>query len=79
MYELENENDEIEIDLKELFFVLKQKILVILLTTVVFAGIIGGITKFLITPKYSSTAQLYVVSKSGLSQLSDLTMGNQLT
>ena len=37
MYELENENDEIEIDLKELFFVLKQKILVILLTTVVFA------------------------------------------
>lgn len=50
MYELENENDEIEIDLKELFFVLKQKILVILLTTVVFAGIIGGITKFLITP-----------------------------
>lgn len=77
MYELEN--DEIEIDLKELFLILKQKILVILLTAVLFAGVIGGITKFAITPVYSSTAQLYVMSKSGLSQLSDLTIGNQLT
>lgn len=33
----------------------------------------------MITPMYSSTAQLYVVSKEGLSQLSDLTMGTQLT
>lgn len=33
----------------------------------------------MITPMYSSTAQLYVVSKDGLSQLSDLTMGTQLT
>ena len=77
MYELEN--DEIEIDLKELFGVLKSKILVILLTTVLFIGLFGGVTKFLLTPMYSSTAQLYVVSKDGLSQLSDLTMGTQLT
>lgn len=77
MYELENE--EIEIDLKELFWVLKSKILGILLTTILFIGIFGGVTKFMITPMYSSTAQLYVVSKEGLSQLSDLTMGTQLT
>lgn len=77
MYELENE--EIEIDLKELFGVLKSKILGILLTTILFIGIFGGVTKFMITPMYSSTAQLYVVSKDGLSQLSDLTMGTQLT
>ncbi len=77
MYELENE--EIEIDLKELFGVLKSKILGILLTTVLFIGIFGGVTKFMITPMYSSTAQLYVVSKDGISQLTDLTMGTQLT
>lgn len=53
MYELEN--DEIEIDLGELFRILKSKILIILLTVVVFAGAAGVITKFAITPVYSSS------------------------
>ena len=74
MYELEND-DEIEIDLRELFLALKKKIVWILLTAIVFAGASGLITKFAMTPIYSSTAQLYVVSKGGLSQLTDLTMG----
>ena len=78
MYELEND-DEIEIDLRELFLALKKKIVWILLTAIVFAGASGLITKFAMTPIYSSTAQLYVVSKGGLSQLTDLTMGTQLT
>ena len=39
----------------------------------------GLITKFAMTPIYSSTAQLYVVVRGGLSQLTDLTMGTQLT
>lgn len=79
MYEFENDNDEIEIDLRELFLALKKKIVLILLTAAVFAGAAGLITKFAITPMYSSSAQLYVISKSGLSQLTDLTMGTQLT
>ena len=44
-----------------------------------FAGAAGLITKFAMTPVYSSSAQLYVMSKSGISQLTDLTMGTQLT
>lgn len=68
MYELEND-DEIEIDLRELFLALKKKIVWILLTTIVFAGAAGLITKFAMTPVYSSSAQLYVMSKSGISQL----------
>ena len=78
MYELEND-DEIEIDLRELFLALKKKIVWILLTTIVYAGAAGLITKFAMTPVYSSSAQLYVMSKSGISQLTDLTMGTQLT
>ena len=77
MHELEN--DEIEIDLKELFEVLKSKILVILATTVIFIAVSAGVTKFMITPMYSSTAQLYVISSTDLSQLTNLTMGTQLT
>ena len=45
MYELEND-DEIEIDLRELFLALKKKIVWILLTAIVFAGASGLITKF---------------------------------
>lgn len=78
MYEFEND-DEIEIDLRELFLALKKKIAWILLTAVVFAGAAGLITKFAMTPVYSSSAQLYVMSKGGISQLTDLTMGTQLT
>ena len=75
MYELEND-DEIEIDLRELFLALKKKIVWILLTAIVFAGASGLITKFAMTPIYSSTAQLYVVSKGGtFHRLTDLTMG----
>lgn len=54
MYELEND-DEIEIDLRELFLALK-KIAWILVTAVIFAGAAGLITKFAMTPIYSSTA-----------------------
>ena len=78
MYEFEND-DEIEIDLRELFLALKKKIVWILLTAIVFAGAAGLITKFAMTPVYSSSAQLYVMSKGGISQLTDLTMGTQLT
>ena len=54
MYELEND-DEIEIDLRELFLALKKKIVWILLTAIVFAGASGLITKFAMTPIYSSS------------------------
>lgn len=79
MQEFENNNDEIEIDLVELFFALKRKVVAIVVSTLVFAVLAGGITKFAITPMYSSSAQLYVLSKQGISQLTDLTMGTQLT
>lgn len=61
MYELEND-DEIEIDLRELFLALKKKIVWILLTTIVFAGAAGLITKFAMTPVlfFQCTALCYV-------------------
>ena len=77
MHELEN--DESEIDLREVDEVLKSRSLVILATTVIFIAVSAGVTRFMITPMYSSTAQLYVISSTDLSQLTNLTMGTQLT
>ena len=58
---MDNKNEEIEIDLKELFFVLRGKIVIIILTMLVF-GVGGGLAShYLVTPMYSSTSGVYVL------------------
>ena len=72
--------EEIEIDLKELFLILKKKILIILLVAVIFAGIAGVVTEFIITPIYSSTSTLYVLPQiTSDTSLADIQVGNSLT
>lgn len=74
------ENDEIEIDLLELFFELKKKFLLILLAFVVGGAAFGLYSKLILVPQYSSTATMYVLSKeTTLASLADLQIGSQLT
>lgn len=74
------EDDEIQIDLLELFDIFRRKWWMILLAAVI-GGTIGGVgSKVLLTPKYESTATLYVLSKeTTLTSLADLQIGSQLT
>lgn len=74
----EYEDKEKEIDLKELFFTYKSKLHVIIICTIAFAVMTGGITKWFISPVYSSTAQLLVVAKDTEEQMMDLSLGTQL-
>ena len=74
------ENDEIEIDLLELFRALKKRIWVIFVVTLLCGGLAGAFSKFVITPKYTSTAMVYILSKeTTLTSLADLQIGSQLT
>lgn len=74
------ENNEIEIDLLELFYLLRSKILLLILAAVVFGTIAFSYTEFVIIPQYSSTSQLYILSKStSLTSLADIQIGTQLT
>ena len=78
-----NENyrdDEIEIDLGALFFEVLGHWKMIVVSAVL-AGMIGlVISLFLITPKYESTSELYVLSKStSITSLADIQMGTNLT
>lgn len=72
--------EEIEIDLREIFFALKKKILVILASGL-FAGCLACFfTAFLMTPVYTSKSSILVLTKeTTLSSLADLQMGSQLT
>ena len=73
--------DEVEIDLADLYYLLRQNLVWILLALVLGGVLAGGFTYLFITPKYQATAKLYIVSASNDSvvNLSDLQIGSSLT
>lgn len=75
-----NTNEDIEIDLLEVFNLLRSKLWIIIISGVVLASVGGLVSNFLITPMYSSKTQLYILSKStSLTSLADIQIGTQLT
>lgn len=75
-----NFDDEVEIDLRELFLELVSHWFIIFLVTFFCAGIAYGVSRYVMVPKYESTAQLYVLSKStSITSLADIQMGTSLT
>lgn len=78
--EKQYESDEIEIDLKELFFELLIEWKKIAVSTVLAGLIMFIVSAFILTPQYQSTSKLYVLSKStSITSLTDLQMGTNLT
>lgn len=77
----QREDEEIEIDLREVFAVIISKLWLIIMIGVIFAlaAIIG--TKLFITPQYKSVTKMYVLSRQDNDTLtsSDLQMSAQLT
>jgi len=74
------EHDEMEIDLRELYYVLRKKIIAILLTGLIFAGAAGVYSYFVAEPIYQSTSRLYITTQStSLTSLADLQIGTVLT
>ena len=74
------DEDEIEIDLLELFYVMKRKLVFIILFFLIGSGIAFSTTYFGIKPTYQSTAKIYVVSasKNSVLDLTGLNMGSSL-
>lgn len=76
------ENDEITIDLTELFMTLWSKAHIIILSGILLGLLAFVGTKLFITPMYTSTTKFYVLTKttdSGNVTYSDLQTGSQLT
>lgn len=72
---------EVEIDLLELLHHFRQHIVLIFLGFLIGAIIAGSITQFAITPKYTATAKMYMVSSSSQSvvDLTDLSIGQYVS
>ena len=74
------DDDEIEIDLLELLFELKRHILWLILAVILGGGFGFAASKLVMTPTYTSTSMIYVMSKeTTLTSLADLQIGTQLT
>lgn len=71
--------EEMQIDLREIFYALKKRLLVIAAAFLAGAVIAAAYTRFFVTPLYSSTAKILVLSKeTTLTSIADLQFGSQL-
>lgn len=69
-----------KVDLVRLFYALRSKILVMITVGLLFACGAAGYTKFFISPTYTSTSTILVLTKeTTLTSLADLQLGSQLT
>ena len=75
----ELQNDEIVIDLLELFYVLMNKLWIIILCGVVGAVVAFSGTKLLITPQYTASSMIYILSETtSITSLADIQLGASL-
>ncbi|SEW41919.1 YveK family protein [[Clostridium] fimetarium] len=79
--ETRKQNEEIEIDLKQIMGVLLQKAIIIIITGVIVAVSVFLISKLFISPVYESTTKLYVINRQseGTTTYNDLASSTQLT
>ncbi len=80
----ENKNkyrpDEIEIDLKELFGVILNKIWVIIIVGVLGMVVAGLYTTVCIAPQYTSSSMIFILTKTtSITSMADIQLGRQLT
>ncbi len=75
------QDDEVEIDLFDLFGFYRKKIVWIIICFLAGALIAGLITHYIITPKYTATSKMYMVSSSSQSvvDLTDLNIGQSIS
>lgn len=78
---MNEQNDVIEIDLREIFTLLVSRIWILLISTAVTATAAFLISYFLITPTFEATTKIYILSKQNGENVtySDLQLGSQLT
>jgi capsular polysaccharide biosynthesis protein len=74
------DESEEEIDLLEILLEFKKRIVVILAATILGGAIAAAYSFLALTPQYTSTAMMYILSKeTTLTSLADLQIGSQLT
>lgn len=75
-----NTDDEIEIDLREIVGLLLRKLKILILFLILGGLIAGSVTRFLITPQYTGTSMIFILTKTtSVTSLADIQLGSELT
>ena len=73
------QDDEMEIDLREIFFLLKSRWKSIFLAMLIGAAIFGAYHVFMVKPSYQADASIYITSTDSMISFSDLQLSAALT
>ena len=73
------EEDEMEIDLKEIFLFLRHSWKAIFMAILIGAVCFGGYYTFLVTPSYEAVAEIYITNTDSMITFSDLQLSAALT
>lgn len=72
-------NDEMTIDLFEIFYLLRARLWIIILSGILLASVVGLVTNRITIPIYSSSSKLYIVPKTtSAASLADIQFGTQM-
>lgn len=75
----ERREEELTIDLLELFYAWKKRWWAILACVVILAGVLGGYCQFFMPDSYQADASLYITSNDSIVSFSDLQLSSALT
>lgn len=79
MMEEQRMNDEIEIDLVDLFYALLNKIKVVIMCMIIGVLTAGGVTNIFITPQYEASSMIYILGNTANISGMNLQLSQQLT
>ena len=80
MHGKRDENGEMVIDLRDIFYLLRKNALIILLAALILGGIAGLISATVLDPKYESTSKIYILTQStSITSIADIQLGTSLT
>jgi len=80
MHGKRDENGELVIDLRDIFYLLRKNVLIILLAALIFGGAAGLISVTVLSPQYESTSKIYILTQTtSLTSFADIQLGTSLT
>ena len=78
MQERVENHEELEIDLREILYLLKQRLWIIILCIVIGASAMFVYTKMFVVPQYSATSKMYIFSETQLTSM-NVSLSSSLT
>jgi capsular polysaccharide biosynthesis protein len=80
MHGKRDENGEMVIDLRDIFYLLRKNALIILLAALILGGIAALVSATVLDPKYESTSKIYILTQStSITSIADIQLGTSLT